>query len=45
VPAGKVPASSQTDDDGNTHERAIDCMVWWEIAKGRSSTDYDPRSR
>jgi hypothetical protein len=33
-PPGKVPANSHTDDDDNTHERAIECMVWWEIAKG-----------
>ena len=41
-PPGRVPASSQTDDNGNFHERAINCVVWWEIALGRSSTDYDP---
>jgi len=41
-PPGRVPANSQTDDNGNTHERAIECMVWWEIARGTSASDYDP---
>jgi choice-of-anchor B domain-containing protein len=41
-PPGKVPANSHTDDDDNTHERAIECMVWWEIAKGQTSARYAP---
>jgi hypothetical protein len=41
-PQGRVPADSRRDDDGNTHDRSIDCMVWWEIASGTSSTEYDP---
>jgi hypothetical protein len=38
-----VPAQSRADTRGNTHERAIDCMVWWEIAQGTSGTTYEPR--
>ena len=43
-PPDRVPRDSRQDDDGNVHELAIDCMVWWEIAKGTSSTTYDPAS-
>ena len=42
-PEGKVPPNSHTDDDDNTHERAIECMVWWEIAKGQTDARYAPR--
>lgn len=41
-PEGRVPGGSRQDIDGNTHERAIDCMVWWEIANGTSATEYSP---
>jgi hypothetical protein len=40
-PEGQVPDSGHTDADANTHEVAIDCMVWWEIARGASATDFD----
>ena len=40
-PEGGVPDSGRTDADGNTHERAIDCMLWWGIANGQSDTRYD----
>ncbi len=40
-PEGGVPDSGRTDADGNTHERAIECMLWWQIAKGQSDTAYD----
>ncbi len=26
----------------NSHERAVDCIVWWGVASGRSSTSYAP---
>jgi hypothetical protein len=42
-PAGRVPADSRADDDGNAHEASIDCLVWYEIAKGTSDTTFDPR--
>ncbi|CAA9279099.1 MAG: hypothetical protein AVDCRST_MAG57-3616 [uncultured Blastococcus sp.] len=40
-PEGGVPDSGRTDADGNTHERAIECMLWWGIANGQSDTRYD----
>jgi hypothetical protein len=40
---GGVPRNSRQDDDGNLHEFAIDCMVWYEIALGTSATKYEPR--
>ena len=40
-PEGVVPDSGRTDADGNAHERAIDCMIWWGIANGQSDTRYD----
>jgi hypothetical protein len=27
----------------NAHERAVDCLVWWGVARGRTSTQYAPR--
>jgi extracellular elastinolytic metalloproteinase len=39
---GGVPRDSRQDDNGNVHEFAIDCMVWYEIAKGTSETEYEP---
>jgi hypothetical protein len=41
-PESRVPRDSRQDDDGNVHELAIDCMVWWEIAQGTSATSYEP---
>jgi hypothetical protein len=41
-PPARVPADSRADDNGNTHEAAIDCMVWYGIAKGTSDTSYEP---
>ena len=41
-PPEQVPANSHTDDDTNTHERAIECMVWWEIALGQTAERYAP---
>jgi hypothetical protein len=41
-PEDRVPPNSRQDTDGNTHELAIDCMVWWEIAQGTSATTYEP---
>jgi hypothetical protein len=41
-PEDTVPRNSRDDISGNTHERAIDCIIWYEIAKGTSDTQYDP---
>jgi hypothetical protein len=45
VPRGPGAPQQPQDDDGNIHELAIDCMVWWEIAKGTSATTYEPATR
>jgi M6 family metalloprotease-like protein len=41
-PEGQVPGSGRTDVDGNTHEKAIDCIIWWAISNGTTATQYDP---
>jgi subtilisin family serine protease len=42
-PVGRVPANRFADvPNGSTHERAISCLVWWEIANGRTATSYAP---
>lgn len=41
----RVPDAGFTDTRGSGFERAIDCIVWWEIAEGRSSTRYEPGAR
>ncbi len=40
-PAGSVPEDGFDDVvAGSAHEGAVDCIVWWKIAQGRSSTEY-----
>jgi hypothetical protein len=41
-PPDRVPDNSHRDHDGNVHDRAIACVVWWEIAKGKTDTVYAP---
>jgi hypothetical protein len=42
-PPGQVPEDGFTDVPAdNTHEAAIDCIVWWGIAQGTTSTTYAP---
>jgi hypothetical protein len=41
-PSGTTPSDSRRDDDGNVHERSIDCVIFNEIANGTSASDYDP---
>jgi hypothetical protein len=41
-PDDRVPRDSREDTRGNTHERAIDCMIWYEIAKGFDAQRYGP---
>ncbi len=43
-PPGRVPPNSRSDDDGNIHEAAIDCLVWYGISTGTSAMSYDPRT-
>jgi hypothetical protein len=42
-PADRAPSNPFTDvATGSTHERAISCLVWWEVANGRTATSYAP---
>jgi hypothetical protein len=41
-PAGEVPRSGFEDIVGSVHEAAIDCVAWWEIARGVSEERYAP---
>jgi Tol biopolymer transport system component len=42
-PSGRVPANPFRDvATGSTHERAISCLVWWQVANGRTATSYAP---
>jgi hypothetical protein len=42
-PDGRVPEDGFTDvAPASQHERSIDCVVWWEVARGRTSTEYGP---
>jgi hypothetical protein len=41
-PDERVPRRSRLDIGGNTHERAIDCMIWYEIARGTDDRRYAP---
>jgi hypothetical protein len=42
-PQDRVPPSVFADTYGNTHEAAIDCVVWYEVANGVSVDLYAPR--
>ncbi len=40
---GDVPEDGFSDvNEGTTHEYAIDCVVWWEVAKGVGDGRFDP---
>jgi hypothetical protein len=42
-PTGRAPANPFTDvAAGSTHERAISCLLWWEVANGRTAISYAP---
>lgn len=41
-PPGAVPASAFTDITGNVHRVNIDCITWWKLALGVTSTKYAP---
>jgi V8-like Glu-specific endopeptidase len=42
-PPGEVPSARFTDVASNeTHRASIDCVVWWAVARGTSSTTYAP---
>jgi cell division septation protein DedD len=33
-PAGRVPSAGFTDVQGSIHAGAVDCAVWWDVARG-----------
>jgi hypothetical protein len=42
-PAGQIPEDGFTDvPDSNVHEPAIDCVVHWQVAEGRTAGSYAP---
>lgn len=42
-PAGSVPEDGFTDlAPSSTHEAAVDCVVWWKIARGVTGQEYRP---
>lgn len=41
-PEGEVPDSGFADTHGNAHERAIDCVAWYEVAQGVDDDTYAP---
>jgi hypothetical protein len=41
-PEGRVPDNSHRDHEGNVHDKAIACVVWWGIANGKTATEYEP---
>ncbi len=42
-PAGRVPSAQFGDvTAGAPHADSVDCVVWWKVAGGRSSTQYAP---
>lgn len=34
--------SGLRDIDGDTHARAIECLLWWQIAQGATASTFDP---
>ena len=44
-PPGGVPEDGFGDvGQGTTHEAAVDCVVWWQIARGVNGQEYRPES-
>ena len=44
-PPGDVPEGQFTDvNDGTTHQYAIDCVAWWEVAQGTGDGRYEPNA-
>jgi hypothetical protein len=40
-PTGRVPAGAFA-DVGPTHRAGVDCLAWWRVATGTSSTTFSP---
>jgi hypothetical protein len=41
-PAGLVPSAGFTDTARSVHAAAVDCAVWWEVARGTSTRTFTP---
>jgi hypothetical protein len=41
-PSDEVPDPGFTDIEGNTHEAAIACIVWYQLSGGTTDTTYSP---
>ena len=41
-PEGVVPSPAFSDTSGNVHAAAIDCVAWWEVARGTGGGRYSP---
>ena len=41
-PTERVPAAGFADVEGGVHGPSIDCMVWWDVAHGVTTTRFDP---
>lgn len=43
-PADRVPSAGFTDLGASSHAPAIDCVAWWDVASGVSTSSFDPRA-
>jgi subtilisin family serine protease len=43
-PLASLPTTLLGDLTGNHHRRAVECLLWWRVASGRSATSYEPAS-
>ena len=41
-PDGRIPEDGFDDAGGSVHENAVDCVVWWGVARGLDSRRYAP---
>src|SRR5688572_30287344 len=41
-PEQKVTDDGFTDVTGSVHEAAVDCIVWWGVARGKTANTYAP---
>jgi hypothetical protein len=41
----QMPLAGFRDIAGNTHERAIHCLAWWQVTRGKTPTTYEPAGR
>lgn len=41
-PTGRVPSAGFTDTVGSVHAAAVDCAVWWKVARGTGAGRFSP---